>query len=259
MSFNPNTYHNNADVAFKRETWVQARDLYLALPQINDDEIKKLVKSEQEIDEFVKRFTDITWYGSNDDIPDMADYLIEFVGEEFMVATRQPQHLLLSKSDGLMERIVKYYGKLARFLFSYCYYNKCGFDLNIRNRVLDSTRRRQDYLKHHPREYIQLQQSLLREGMLEDDFWINYNYSHASSEFIQKHRYIHITRDFPTDKDVGWNPSLKGFWGGHYREWYEGIINAYVRELDMYIDADLYRLADESPEVIYSFMDNLDI
>ena len=262
MKFNLNTYHWNYLVSFERAAWEQARDLYHSLPEPNDEEVKKLVKSDKEVQEFIKRYLDVPWMDMDADKPDECELIVEFVGEEFMLATRQPQHLLLPQGEVIMERLVWYYRDLAVALFDYYYHSGWGsglFSTISNRRILSSTQRRRDYLLSHPRDDIQLKQRLLLEHMSMNDYWAEYNYEHALSEFIDKNRFIHTTRDFPTDRDMHWSPSVDGWTGIYAWMWYKAIVDAYVRELDMYIDADQYNYEDESPELVYSFMDNLDI
>ena len=157
------------------------------------------------------------------------DALEAFLGEEFLIATRQPQHLLLTREEAIKERLYYFYDDLASAWYKY--------DLRMTyNReephFLQATLRRQEYISTHTRERTQLEQELLLSGKSEIDYWIDYDISYRDNSEVLRYRYIHTQRNLPDNdaRDTNYNGSLLEL----YRERYLNYYEMYRRELSMY-------------------------
>ena len=206
------------------ENWHDARAVYAFLPKLDDDEIKPLIKSDDEINTFISE---------QNAIPDGYGYTLDaleaFLGEEFLIATRQPQHLLLTREEAIKERLYYFYDDLASAWYKY--------DLRMTyNReephFLQATLRRQEYISTHTRERTQLEQELLLSGKSEIDYWIDYDISYRDNSEVLRYRYIHTQRNLPDNdaRDTNYNGSLLE----RYRERYLNYYEMYRRELSMY-------------------------
>ena len=184
------------------ENWHEARAVYAYLPKLVDDEIKPLIKSDDDVKTFISE---------QNAIPDGYGYTLDaleaFLGEEFLIATRQPQHLLLTREEAIT-------------------YNR------EEPHFLQATLRRQEYISTHTRERTQLEQELLLSGKSEIDYWIDYDISYRDNSEVLRYRYIHTQRNLPDNdaRDTNYNGSLLE----RYRERYLNYYEMYRRELSMY-------------------------
>ena len=104
MNINNIYYEQLADMSSYHDTLSE----YRKLQEFDNSEISSLVKSKDEVDKFI---------AEQNALPDYKGYSFDaleaFLGEEFLKATRQPQHLLLTHEECLKERLHHFYSDIA--------------------------------------------------------------------------------------------------------------------------------------------------
>lgn len=189
-------------------------DYYVSLPKLDDNKIKSLIKSDEEVNAFLDECYE---YKKDPDYDEECGCFCEhdmgvFVGEEFLAATEQPQHFAIDPNNAILERIHWYYPKLFE-----AFVEDSGM-----GRPMDwLTSRRQDFLKSSTRYRAQFLNMLYKINMSEEEFWKRYTKNLTSYWFNLRLDLYHTQRELPKYKD-------RAFAMMHYGEWITNMLDEII-------------------------------
>jgi len=172
---------------------------FKALPPIDEQKARSLLKANAEIDKFIKEQHDLFYnqedieeddWKSGGFLSDNKD-IRAFLGDKFLEITQQPQHCALNEGDALKERLCEYYPDIfwAMYVHSDLYSEYSH----------DDVRKRKEYIYNHSRRKAQFLQAIALDNSLKDehDFWTNYIYNVDHFRYKMFYSLMHTKRELP--------------------------------------------------------------
>lgn len=198
---------------------------YKNLPELDENKIKQLVRPSNEVAEFLKKcedkLNDPSFDKENDQIYTL-DEIKEFVGEEFLAATEQPQHMVLSEEERCLERLHYYYPKIFD-----AYYNQ--LDGMYENHDFSGSRKA--FIRTRTKYEIQFKNMLFEMKVSEEDFWKRFDRNSERYWLSLYYPLLHTQRELPSEKPIEMLRTHYMFWINHMVE--EFINDTYIYSLNM--------------------------
>lgn len=160
---------------------------------INDEEVKKYIKSEEEVKRFIAEQYELEKIPSpkpGDEYPFYFLALKDFLGKDLIKATEQPQHKYMLEDDMYYERVYTYYPTLWR---EFCRYNENRIKMDSGDRMVSE---RIAFISQSPSYHVRWLSFLHDNHMTKQDFYNNFGRT------VNRHYYTYLMQLYHTQDNV---------------------------------------------------------
>lgn len=197
----------------------------ITLPKLDIEKIRPLIKNNTDVSAFLKKQYSLQ---SDEDTDGMwienAD-LCEFLGQDFLTLTEQPQHCALTEDERFKERLCEYYPDI----FWAMYFHNAKEDPNNNPDVV----KRKGYIYGHTRRTAQFLQAIALSDLKdENEFWSNYAWN------VEHYRYKYYYQTAHTKREVPNYPTCFVTRVDRYATWLRSIVDEFV-DADFNYNEDL--------------------